>query len=152
METAVMIMTIWRCPITLCLMARRAIRKNTVLHTTMRNNPYSGMEPLASTSQVSRPSAKPRIATMGMMAKLEMRISPLIPRPSVPSMFQKKGHGPPVGSRISHSRRRPLPYTNLVRPHLSLPDNMAPGEAAGIKVEGNDKILTIIQAAAKSTT
>ena len=29
---------------------------------------------------------------------------------------------------------------------------MAPGEAAGIKVEGNDKILTIIQAAAKSTT
>ena len=37
------------------------------------------------------PSAKPRIATMGMMARLEMRISPLIPRPSVPSMFQKKG-------------------------------------------------------------
>ena len=36
--------------------------------------------------------------------------------------------------------------------HLGLPDNQTPAEAAGIKVEGNDKILTIIQATAKSTT
>ena len=39
---------------------------------------------------------------------------------------------------------------NFVRPHLGLPDNMTPGEAAGIQIEGNDKILTMIQAAAKS--
>ena len=42
-------------------------------------------------------------------------------------------------------------YHNHIRPHLGLPDNQTPGETAGIKIEGNDKILTIIQAAAKST-
>ena len=41
-------------------------------------------------------------------------------------------------------------YHNHVSPHLGLPDNMTPGEAAGIKVEGNNKWLTLIQAAAKS--
>ena len=41
-------------------------------------------------------------------------------------------------------------YHNFVRPHLGLPGNITPGEAAGITIEGNDKILTIIQAAAKS--
>lgn len=42
-------------------------------------------------------------------------------------------------------------YHNLTRPHLGLKDHITPGEAAGITIEGNDKILTIIQAAAKST-
>ena len=41
-------------------------------------------------------------------------------------------------------------YHNHVRHHLGLPDGMTPGEAAGIIIEGNDKILTIIQAAAKA--
>ena len=42
-------------------------------------------------------------------------------------------------------------YHNFVRPHLGLPDpTMTPAEAAGIRVEGNDKIRTLIQAAAKS--
>ena len=42
-------------------------------------------------------------------------------------------------------------YHNFVRPHLGLPDpSMTPAEAAGIRVEGNDKIRTLIQAAAKS--
>lgn len=41
-------------------------------------------------------------------------------------------------------------YHNHVRPHLGLPDGQTPGEAAGITIEGDDKILTIIQAAAKS--
>ncbi|MBI1657441.1 MAG: IS1/IS6 family transposase [Thaumarchaeota archaeon] len=40
-------------------------------------------------------------------------------------------------------------YHNHIRPHLSL-DGQTPGEAAGIRIEGNDKILTLIQAAAKS--
>ena len=40
-------------------------------------------------------------------------------------------------------------YYNHVRPHLGL-DGQTLGEAAGIKVEGDDKILTIIQAAAKA--
>ena len=42
-------------------------------------------------------------------------------------------------------------YHNFIRPHLGLPDpTMTPAEAAGIRVEGADKILTLIQAAAKS--
>ena len=42
-------------------------------------------------------------------------------------------------------------YHNFVRPHLGLADpSMTPAEAAGIRVEGNDKIRTLIQAAAKS--
>ena len=41
-------------------------------------------------------------------------------------------------------------YHNFVRPHQSLPDQMTPGEAAGITIEGNNKIQTLIQAAAKS--
>lgn len=39
-------------------------------------------------------------------------------------------------------------YHNFVRPHLGLADpSMTPAEAAGIRVEGADKILTLIQAA-----
>lgn len=38
-------------------------------------------------------------------------------------------------------------YHNHVRPHLGLPGNMTPGEAAGIHIDGNNKILTMIQAA-----
>ena len=38
-------------------------------------------------------------------------------------------------------------YHNHVRPHLGL-DGKTPGEAAGIRIEGDDKILTMIQAAA----
>ena len=41
-------------------------------------------------------------------------------------------------------------YHNHVRPHLGLDGYITPGEAAGIQIEGNDKILTMIQAAAKS--
>lgn len=41
-------------------------------------------------------------------------------------------------------------YHNHVRPHLGLESHIAPGEAAGTTIEGNDKILTMIQAAAKS--
>ena len=44
-------------------------------------------------------------------------------------------------------------YHNHVRPHLGLPGNMAPGEAAGIHIEGlpqTNKWKTMIQAAAKS--
>lgn len=38
-------------------------------------------------------------------------------------------------------------YHNFVRPHLGLPDGLTPGEAAGIQIEGDNKILTMIQAA-----
>ena len=38
-------------------------------------------------------------------------------------------------------------YHNFVRPHLGLPDGLTPGEAAGIAIEGENKILTMIQAA-----
>ncbi len=41
-------------------------------------------------------------------------------------------------------------YHNFVRPHLGLPDNQTPAEAAGITVEGNNKFQTLIQAAAKN--
>lgn len=41
-------------------------------------------------------------------------------------------------------------YHNHVRPHLGLPDGQTPGEASGIHVEGANKILTIIRAAAKA--
>lgn len=40
-------------------------------------------------------------------------------------------------------------YHNFVRPHLGLDDQMTPGEAAGITIEGQNKILTMIQAAVK---
>ena len=41
-------------------------------------------------------------------------------------------------------------YYNYIRPHLGLPDNMTPGEAAGIRIEGDNKWKTIIQAAARA--
>lgn len=41
-------------------------------------------------------------------------------------------------------------YHNHVRPHLGLPDGQTPGEAAGIRIEGDDKWLTLILAAAKA--
>ena len=41
-------------------------------------------------------------------------------------------------------------YHNHVRPHPGLPDGQTPGEAAGIKIEGDNKWKTIIQAAAKA--
>lgn len=41
-------------------------------------------------------------------------------------------------------------YHNFVRPHLGLPDNQTPAEAAGIIIEGRNKWLTMIQAAAKA--
>ena len=40
-------------------------------------------------------------------------------------------------------------YHNHVRPHLRLPDGQTPSEAAGIRIEGDNKWKTIIQAAAK---
>ena len=41
-------------------------------------------------------------------------------------------------------------FHNFVRPHLGLPDSLTPAEAAGIQIESANKILTMIQAAAKS--
>jgi transposase-like protein len=40
-------------------------------------------------------------------------------------------------------------YHNFVRPHMGLPNEITPAEAAGIKIEGNNKWLTIIQNASK---
>ena len=40
-------------------------------------------------------------------------------------------------------------YHNHVRPHQGLPGGQTPGEAAGIKIEGDNKWKTLIQAAAK---
>ena len=42
-----------------------------------------------------------------------------------------------------------LPCHSRVSPHLGLPDGQTPGETAGIKIEGDNKWKTIIQAAAK---
>lgn len=42
-------------------------------------------------------------------------------------------------------------YHNFVRPHQGLPGQITPAEAAGITVEGTNKWLTLIQAAAKLT-
>ena len=42
-------------------------------------------------------------------------------------------------------------YHNYIRPHMTL-EGKTPAEAAGIKVEGQDKWLTIIQNAAQLTT
>lgn len=41
-------------------------------------------------------------------------------------------------------------YHIFMRPHLGLPDHITPAEVAGIKVEGTNKWMTLIQAAAKS--
>jgi len=41
-------------------------------------------------------------------------------------------------------------YHNYVRPHMAL-NGKTPSEAAGIKVEGNDKWLTLIQNASASS-
>ena len=41
-------------------------------------------------------------------------------------------------------------YHNFMCPHLGLPDQITPGEAAGIQIEGTNKWMTLIQAAAKS--
>ena len=41
-------------------------------------------------------------------------------------------------------------YHNHIRPHLGLTNKQTPGEAAGIHIDGNNKILTMIQAAAWS--
>ena len=38
-------------------------------------------------------------------------------------------------------------YHNFVRPHLGLPDQATPAEAAGINIQGDNKFLTLIQAA-----
>ena len=40
-------------------------------------------------------------------------------------------------------------FHNFIRPHMGLPNEMTPAEAAGIKVEGQNKWLTIIQNASK---
>ena len=41
-------------------------------------------------------------------------------------------------------------YHNHLRPHLGLPEGQTPGEAAGIHIDGDDKLLTLILAAAKA--
>ncbi len=43
-------------------------------------------------------------------------------------------------------------YHNFVKPHEGLPDKITPAEAAGIAVEGDNKYLTLIRAAAESAT
>lgn len=42
-------------------------------------------------------------------------------------------------------------YHNFVRPHLGLPDHMTPGEAAGIHIQGDNKWMTLIQAAVRES-
>ena len=41
-------------------------------------------------------------------------------------------------------------YHNFMRPHLGLPGQMTPSEATGIEIEGTNKWMTLIRAAAKS--
>ena len=41
-------------------------------------------------------------------------------------------------------------YHNFMRPHLGLPNQITPSEAAGIQIEGTNKWMTLIQAAAKA--
>ena len=41
-------------------------------------------------------------------------------------------------------------YHNYVRGHLGLADHATPAEAAGINVQGDNKFLTLIQAAVSS--
>ena len=41
-------------------------------------------------------------------------------------------------------------YHNFVRPHLGLPGQSTPAQAAGIRVQGDSKFLTLIQAAVQS--
>ena len=43
-------------------------------------------------------------------------------------------------------------YHNFVRPHLGLPNQITPAEAAGIQIEGTNKWMTLIQAAAKTSS
>ena len=43
-------------------------------------------------------------------------------------------------------------YHNFVKPHEGLPDKITSTEAAGITIEGNNKYLTLIRAAAESAT
>ena len=43
-------------------------------------------------------------------------------------------------------------YHNYIRGHMGLPNEITPAEAAGIKVEGVNKWLTIIQNAAQGPT
>ena len=40
-------------------------------------------------------------------------------------------------------------YHNFVRPHLGLPGNITPDEAAGIRIDGDNKWKTIIQNAVR---
>ena len=42
-------------------------------------------------------------------------------------------------------------YHNYIRPHMAL-ENRTPAELAGIKVEGDNKWLTLIQNASRKTT
>ena len=42
-------------------------------------------------------------------------------------------------------------YHNFVRPHLGLPDQIMPAEAAGIRIEGTNKWMTLIQVAARAS-
>ena len=69
-----------------------------------------------------------------------------------PSTATRSGYG----RKLSGAQARVLCYPvglrvcrNRVRPHLGLPDGLTPGEAAGITIEGQNKILAMIQAAAK---
>ena len=41
-------------------------------------------------------------------------------------------------------------YHNHLRPHLGLPNGQTSGEAAGIHIDGDDELLTLIRAAAKA--
>lgn len=41
-------------------------------------------------------------------------------------------------------------FHNYFRPHMGLPDQITPAEAAGIKIEGSNPFITVIQNASKS--
>jgi len=40
-------------------------------------------------------------------------------------------------------------YRNFLRPHMGLPDEITPAEAAGIVIEGENPWITVIQNASK---
>ncbi|MGI0081548.1 MAG: IS6 family transposase, partial [Nitrososphaerales archaeon] len=43
-------------------------------------------------------------------------------------------------------------YHNFIKPHMALKDEMTPAEAAGIKVQGENRWITLIQNASQLTT
>ena len=73
--------------------------------------------------------------------KMERMNGEIRDREKVMGRLERKGSPILTGVQIYH---------NFVKPHMAL-EGKTPAEAAGIKVEGKDKLMTIIQNAAKRT-